>query len=217
MYGEREVLHGVVNHLSEDGMEGVAGSIPAGMHTAAWAGSPGSEGCQTDVWCDHWDLAVHAEDGMAARRQWSDLSGRTRRLLAITAVAEGILKLAALIDLKRRPASQVRGPKWVWATVVTVVSSAGVVPVSYFLFGRRQLDRSPTDLRDSTEAESGPEADTRREQPTLFRPGASAAAHLIDRAFLPAVTIRLHLIAELAGRACYGSWRAAPTARSPDR
>jgi hypothetical protein len=55
---------------------------------------------------------------MAARRQWSDLSPRTRRLLAITAVAEGILKLAALIDLKRRPAGQVRGPKWLWATVV---------------------------------------------------------------------------------------------------
>jgi hypothetical protein len=87
--------------------------------------------------------AVHAEDGMAARRQWSDLSGRTRRLLAITAVAEGILKLAALIDLKRRPASQVRGPKWVWATVVTVVSSAGVVPISYFLFGRRQPRSQP--------------------------------------------------------------------------
>jgi hypothetical protein len=75
---------------------------------------------------------------MAARRQWSDLSRGTRRLLAITAVAEAILKLAALIDLKRRPASQVRGPKWVWATVVTVVSSAGVAPISYFLFGRRQ-------------------------------------------------------------------------------
>jgi hypothetical protein len=75
---------------------------------------------------------------MAARRQWSDLSGRTRRLLVISAVAEGILKLAALTDLKRRPASQVRGPKWVWAAVVTVVSSAGVVPISYFFFGRRQ-------------------------------------------------------------------------------
>ena len=74
---------------------------------------------------------------MAARRQWSDLSQRTRRLLAITAVAEGILKLAVLIDLKRRPASQVRGPKWLWAAVVTVVSSAGVVPISYFVFGRR--------------------------------------------------------------------------------
>jgi hypothetical protein len=75
---------------------------------------------------------------MVARRQWSDLSPRTRRLLTITAVAEGILKLAALIDLKRRPASQVRGPKWLWATVLTIVSSAGVVPISYFAFGRRQ-------------------------------------------------------------------------------
>lgn len=75
---------------------------------------------------------------MATKKQWSDLSQRTRRLLTITAVAEGILKVAALIDLKRRPASQVRGPKWLWATAVSVVSSAGVVPISYFIFGRRQ-------------------------------------------------------------------------------
>ena len=75
---------------------------------------------------------------MGARRQWTDLSQRTRRLLAIAAVAEGVLKLAALIDLKRRPASQVRGPKWLWAAVITVVSSAGVVPISYFVVGRRQ-------------------------------------------------------------------------------
>jgi hypothetical protein len=75
---------------------------------------------------------------MVARRQWSDLSEPTRRLLTITAIAEGILKLAALIDLKRRPASQVRGPKWLWATVLAIVSSAGVAPISYFVFGRRQ-------------------------------------------------------------------------------
>jgi hypothetical protein len=75
---------------------------------------------------------------MVAERRWSDLSERTRRLLTIAAVAEGILKLAALIDLKRRPASQVRGPKWLWATVLAVVGSAGVVPVSYFVFGRRR-------------------------------------------------------------------------------
>ena len=74
---------------------------------------------------------------MVARRQWSALSERTRRLLTITAVAEGILKLAALIDLKRRPASEVRGPKWLWATVLAVVGSAGVLPLSYFVFGRR--------------------------------------------------------------------------------
>jgi hypothetical protein len=74
---------------------------------------------------------------MVARRQWSDLSERNRRLITITAVAEGILKLAALIDLKRRPASQVRGPKWLWATVLAIVGSAGILPVSYFVFGRR--------------------------------------------------------------------------------
>jgi hypothetical protein len=83
-------------------------------------------------------LAVDAEDGMAGRARWSDLSERRRRLLVIAATAEGILKLAALIDIRRRPASQIRGPKWLWASVVTVVSSAGVVPLSYFVFGRRQ-------------------------------------------------------------------------------
>jgi hypothetical protein len=77
------------------------------------------------------------EGGMVERRQWSDLSERNRRLITITAVAEGILKLAALIDLKRRPASQVRGPKWLWATVLAIVGSAGILPVSYFVFGRR--------------------------------------------------------------------------------
>jgi hypothetical protein len=87
--------------------------------------------------------AAHAEDVMTARKQWGELSPRTRRLLSITAVVEGILKLAALIDLKRRPASQIRGPKWLWATAVTVISSAGVVPISYFMFGRRQSGSQP--------------------------------------------------------------------------
>ena len=80
---------------------------------------------------------------MATRKQWSDLSPRTRRLLTVAAVLEGVLKLAALIDIKRRPASQIRGPKWLWATVVAVVSSAGIVPISYFVFGRRQPRSQP--------------------------------------------------------------------------
>lgn len=81
---------------------------------------------------------MHAEAVVAAKQQWSDLSERTRRVLIVMAVAEGILKIAALIDIKRRPASQIRGRKWIWASVVAVVSSAGVLPVSYFIFGRRQ-------------------------------------------------------------------------------
>ena len=78
---------------------------------------------------------------MAARKQWSDLSERNRKLLIAAGVVEGCLKIAALIDIKRRPASQIRGPKWLWAAVVSVVSSAGLIPVSYFVFGRK---RPPT-------------------------------------------------------------------------
>ena len=74
---------------------------------------------------------------MAARRQWSDLSRRTRRMLVTAAVAEGMLKLAALIDIKRRPASQIRGRKWMWAAPIATVGSAGVLPISYFVLGRR--------------------------------------------------------------------------------
>jgi hypothetical protein len=75
---------------------------------------------------------------MAARNSGSELSPRTRRLVGVAAVVEGVLKLAALIDIKRRPASQIRGPKWLWATAVAVISSAGVVPSFYFVVGRRQ-------------------------------------------------------------------------------
>ena len=74
---------------------------------------------------------------MADRRRWSDLSPGTRRLIIVTAVAESIIKVAALFDIKRRPANQIRGPKWLWVPVIAVVNSAGVVPISYFLFGRR--------------------------------------------------------------------------------
>jgi hypothetical protein len=80
---------------------------------------------------------------MAARKQWSDLSKRTRKLLIITAAAEGILKAAALVDIKRRPASQIRGPKWMWAAALAVVGSAGVLPISYFVFGRQQPRSQP--------------------------------------------------------------------------
>jgi hypothetical protein len=80
---------------------------------------------------------------MAATRKWSELSEGTRRLIVGAAVVEGILKVAALVDLARRPAGQVRGPKWLWATTVTVVGSAGILPVSYFAFGRRQAGSRP--------------------------------------------------------------------------
>jgi len=87
-------------------------------------------------------LAELRKDGNAvtARRRWSDLSKGTRTLLITAAVADGTLRVAALIDLTRRPASQIRGRKWMWVVANTLVSSAGAVPVSYFAFG---LHRQP--------------------------------------------------------------------------
>ena len=83
------------------------------------------------------------EGVMAAQRRWDDLGEGPRKLIIVVAVAESILKGAALIDLKRRPANQVRGPKWLWAPVIAVVNSAGLVSISYLIFGRRRPQSLP--------------------------------------------------------------------------
>ena len=73
-----------------------------------------------------------------AAKNWSDLSERRRRLIIAAAVAEASLKTAALIDIKRRPASQIRGSKWIWAPAVVIINSFGGAPLAYFAFGRRR-------------------------------------------------------------------------------
>ncbi|HEY1281372.1 MAG TPA: hypothetical protein VGF22_16965 [Acidimicrobiales bacterium] len=68
---------------------------------------------------------------------WSNLSQGKRRLIVAVAAVETALKIAMLIDLKRRPAGQVKGSKRVWAASA-IVNSAGIIPVTYFVFGRRR-------------------------------------------------------------------------------
>lgn len=75
---------------------------------------------------------------MAGKKSWSDLDEGTRRFIVIGGLVEGLLKIAALTDLARRPASQVRGRKWVWAVVLVLVNSVGAAPLVYFRFGRRR-------------------------------------------------------------------------------
>jgi hypothetical protein len=74
---------------------------------------------------------------MATRR--TALSPRTRWLLTAAAATEAALKAAALLDMRRRPASQIRGSKLGWSLAM-IVNSAGLVPISYFLFGVRRSD-----------------------------------------------------------------------------
>lgn len=75
---------------------------------------------------------------MPARRQWRDLSPRSRRLIVVGGVVEGVLKTTALIDLARRPADQVRGPKWAWAAALLLINAGGGAPLAYVRFGRRR-------------------------------------------------------------------------------
>jgi hypothetical protein len=58
-------------------------------------------------------------------------------LILAGAVVEGLLKAVALADLARRPAAQVRGPKPLWALVLTLFNSVGAAPIAYWLYGRK--------------------------------------------------------------------------------
>lgn len=73
-----------------------------------------------------------------AKQRWNELSPRARRLIVIGGVFEGVLKLVALIDLARRPASEVEGSKPRWAAAIVLVNSMGAVPIAYLLRGRRR-------------------------------------------------------------------------------
>jgi len=70
-------------------------------------------------------------------RRWSDVSDRNRKVIIAAAVGEAVLKTAVLIDISRRPASQIRGSKRMWIIAAVVVNSAGLGSLSYFVFGRR--------------------------------------------------------------------------------
>ncbi|WP_410790917.1 hypothetical protein [Kribbella sp. C-35] len=74
---------------------------------------------------------------MIAKR-WADLSPAQQRLIVVGATVESVLKAVALADLARRPAAQVRGPKPVWALILTLANSLGAAPLIYWFYGRRK-------------------------------------------------------------------------------
>lgn len=67
--------------------------------------------------------------------QWKDLSSRQRRAIVGVGVIQVTLMLAALIDIRRRPAQEIRGPKGAWVAA-SFVNTIG--PLSYFAFGRKR-------------------------------------------------------------------------------
>lgn len=68
------------------------------------------------------------------RKRFSALPPRSRALIIVGAVVQFTLQGAALRDLKRRPAAQVKGPKPLWAAL-SFVNFVG--PIAYLTFGRK--------------------------------------------------------------------------------
>lgn len=69
-----------------------------------------------------------------AKRKWSDLTPRQQRAVKVGGVMEALMTAAALGDLARRPAEQVRGTKTTWLLAFFVQPFG---PLVYFAMGRR--------------------------------------------------------------------------------
>jgi hypothetical protein len=69
-----------------------------------------------------------------SKKRWSDLSTRQQQALVCAGVVQMGVQIAALTDLRRRPASRLNGAKPVWVGL-SFVSFLG--PLAYFVFGRR--------------------------------------------------------------------------------
>ena len=71
-----------------------------------------------------------------ARKRWSDLSDGEKTAVLVAASVQLSLAATAWVDLARRPAELVRGPKPAWALAIAVNF---VGPIAYFTVGRRRL------------------------------------------------------------------------------
>lgn len=67
-------------------------------------------------------------------RRWSDMTPRQQTAILIGASVQLSLAAAAWVDLAKRPAAQVNGPKALWTAIIGV-NFLG--PIAYFARGRR--------------------------------------------------------------------------------
>lgn len=70
--------------------------------------------------------------------KWSDLTPGQQNAIKILAVTDLIAKIVMLVDIRRRPADLIRGPKRLWRAAAAV-NTLG--PLAYFTIGRRKTAR----------------------------------------------------------------------------
>jgi hypothetical protein len=78
---------------------------------------------------------------MKKQKQWSELKGGTKVRIGVMALVQLALLSAALWDIRRRPAEEIKGSKWMWVAI-SFVNFVG--PIAYFLFGRKASGVAPS-------------------------------------------------------------------------
>ncbi|MCH5641293.1 PLD nuclease N-terminal domain-containing protein [Gordonia sp. ABSL49_1] len=68
------------------------------------------------------------------KKRFNDLSPRSQALIRIGTVVQIGLQVAALVDIARRPASEINGGKRKWVAL-SFVNFFG--PIAYFVTGRK--------------------------------------------------------------------------------
>jgi hypothetical protein len=80
---------------------------------------------------------------MSVNKKWSELSTATRVRIVVLGIIQLSLMVAALVDIRRRPAEQINGSKKLW-TALAFVNWIG--PIAYFVKGRKRGIASSVDI-----------------------------------------------------------------------
>jgi Phospholipase_D-nuclease N-terminal len=92
---------------------------------------------------------------MASKKRWGDLTPTQQGLILTLASVELAFTATALVDLARRPASQIRGPKPLWLLGCFVQP---VGPLAYLVLGRRTVEQNHSF---NLPLDAGPDPDSR--------------------------------------------------------
>jgi hypothetical protein len=79
--------------------------------------------------------AVSIMSYLSKNKKWSELSTATKVRIVLLGVIQVSLMVAALMDIRKRPAEQIKGSKKMW-TALAFVNWVG--PIAYFVIGRKR-------------------------------------------------------------------------------
>lgn len=76
----------------------------------------------------------------SSKQGWREMDPKVRLRIVLASIIQVSLLIAALVDIRRRPAADIRGSKVMW-TAIAFVNFVG--PIAYFLLGRRRQLQLP--------------------------------------------------------------------------